>query len=153
MNKQDKHLLSRRNFVGKAAAAAAGFMIVPRFVLGGKRPDGSRYLAPSDMISLGFIGTGKQGKGLTNSFLSTGETRIVAISEVYKAKAQLTLDRIKAHYEKSTEAGGYSDIPVYNDFRELLARKGCRCRGDCYPRPLARGHGRAGRRSREGYLL
>lgn len=115
--------LNRRQFVGKASSALAGIMIVPRFVLGGKRPDGSKYLAPSDMISLGFIGTGKQGRGLTNSFLSTGEARIVALSEVYKAKAQLTLDRIKTYYEKNTGQGSYSDIPVYNDFRELLARK------------------------------
>ena len=53
--------INRRDFVGKAAASLAGFMIVPRFVLGGQKPDGSRYLAPSDMITLGFIGTGKQG--------------------------------------------------------------------------------------------
>jgi len=115
--------VSRREFVGKAASALAGFTIVPRFVLGGTRPDGSKYIAPSDIISLGFIGTGKQGRGLTTSFLGTNETRIVAISEVYKAKAQLALDRIKAHYEKNTQLGGYSDIPVYVDFRELLARK------------------------------
>src|SRR5690606_36897940 len=99
MKEENKNVISRRGFVEKTAAAAAGFMIVPRFVLGGKKADGTRYLAPSDMISLGFIGTGKQGKGLTTSFLSTGETRIVALSEVYKDKAQLTLDRIKAHYE------------------------------------------------------
>lgn len=115
--------VSRREFVGKAASVLAGFTIVPRFVLGGTRPDGTKYIAPSDIISLGFIGTGKQGRGLTTSFLGTNEARIVALSEVYKAKAQLTLDRIKAHYEKNTQLGAYSDIPVYVDFRELLARK------------------------------
>ncbi|AKD57258.1 Gfo/Idh/MocA family protein [Spirosoma radiotolerans] len=115
--------INRRDFVGKAATAVAGFMIVPRFVLGGKRPDGTAYTAPSDVISLGFIGTGKQGRGLTTSFLNTNETRIVAISEVYKAKAQLTLDRIKDHYAKNTQLGTFSDIPVYADFREILARK------------------------------
>lgn len=115
--------VSRREFVGKAASVLAGFTIVPRFVLGGTRPDGTKYIAPSDVISLGFIGTGKQGRGLTTSFLNTNEARIVALSEVYKAKAQLTLDRIKAHYEKNTQLGAYSEIPVYVDFRELLARK------------------------------
>ena len=116
-------IVSRREFVGKAASVLAGFTIVPRFVLGGTRPDGTKYIAPSDVISLGFIGTGKQGRGLTTSFLNTNEARIVALSEVYKAKAQLTLDRIKAHYEKNTQLGAYSDIPVYVDFRDLLARK------------------------------
>lgn len=121
MNKENT--LNRRDFVGKAASALAGIMIVPRHVLGGTRPDGSKYIAPSDIISLGFIGTGKQGRGLTTSFLSTNEARIVALAEVYKAKAQLTLDRIKTHYEKNTQLGAYAEIPVYNDFRELLARK------------------------------
>lgn len=121
MNKENT--LNRRDFVGKAASALAGIMIVPRHVLGGTRPDGSKYIAPSDIFSLGFIGTGKQGRGLTTSFLSTNEARIVALAEVYKAKAQLTLDRIRTHYEKNTQLGAYAEIPVYNDFRELLARK------------------------------
>ncbi|NID12927.1 Gfo/Idh/MocA family protein [Fibrivirga algicola] len=119
----EKQGVSRRDFVGKTAAAVASFVIVPRFVLGGKRPDGSRYLAPSDVISLGFIGTGKQGKGLGTSFLNTNEARIVAISEVYKDKAGAFLDRVKGHYEKNTQLGAYTDIPVYTDFRQLLARK------------------------------
>jgi len=115
--------ISRRDFVSKASLALGSFLIVPRHFLGGKKADGSRYLAPSDIISLGFIGTGKQGRGLTSSFLSTNEVRIAALSEVYQAKAQLTLDRIKTHYEKNTQLGAFSDIPVYQDFRELLNRK------------------------------
>lgn len=109
--------------MGTTAVALAGFMIIPRYVLGGKSPSGKVYTAPSDIITLGFIGTGKQGRGLTTSFLNTGEARIVALSEVYKAKATLTIDKIKAHYEKNTQLGTFSEMPVYNDFRELLARK------------------------------
>lgn len=115
--------ISRRNFLGNSAIAAAGFMIVPRFVLGGISPNGTRYLAPSDMINLGMIGTGKQAKGLANSFIGTGETRIVAASEVYQAKAQLLLERVKAYYEKNTQFGTYSDIALHTDFREMLTRK------------------------------
>ncbi len=123
MKEENSNPINRRDFVGITTKALTGFMIVPRFVLGGKRPDGTKYLAPSDMISLGFIGTGKQGKGLINSFLGTNESRIVAISEVYKAKAQLALERIKTNYEKNPQLGTYSEVPVYTDFRELLARK------------------------------
>jgi len=113
----------RRNFIKQSALALTGFMIVPRFVLGGHDARGTHYIAPSDIISLGFIGCGKQGRGLSNSFLNTNEIRIAAISEVYKDKAQLMLERIKATYEKNTALGNYSEIPVYNDFRELLTRK------------------------------
>ena len=120
---KEENSMNRRDFVGKAATALAGITILPRYVLGGTRPDGSRYIAPSDIISLGFIGTGKQGKGLINSFLGTNESRIVAISEVYKAKAQLAQERIKSNNEKNPQLGTYSEVPVYTDFRELLARK------------------------------
>jgi predicted dehydrogenase len=114
---------ARRKFIKQSALGISTFFIVPRHVLGGKKRDGTSYLAPSDIIALGFIGTGKQGRSLTRQFLSTKEIRISAISEVYQAKAQLTLDSIKELYSKNTDWGTYADIPVYNDFRELLSRK------------------------------
>jgi predicted dehydrogenase len=115
--------ISRRDFMGTTAKAMAGFMIVPRYVLGGTSPSGVKYLAPSDIINMGLIGSGKQGRGLTSSFLSTGQARFVGISEVYKAKADLTLDYIKSTYAKTASLGAVPEIPVYNDFRELLGRK------------------------------
>jgi predicted dehydrogenase len=50
--------LSRRDFIGKTAAATAAFTIVPRHVLGGPG-----YTAPSDMVNLAGIGVGSQGGG------------------------------------------------------------------------------------------
>ena len=123
MKKDHQNGASRRKFIGDTAKAFTGFLIFPRFVLGGKKPDGSFYIPPSDRINLGFIGTGKQGRGLTNPFLQTGEVRISAISEVYQAKAQLTLNTIQSIYTKNPNLGTYSEIAVYNDFRDLLARK------------------------------
>lgn len=122
MTKIEKNI-SRRDFVTKASVAFGSFIIVPRHILGGLKHNGSKYLAPSDMISLGFIGTGKQGRGLSSSFLNTNEARITAISEVYEAKANLFLDKVKSQYAANSKLGIYADIPVYNDFRELLSRK------------------------------
>lgn len=123
MKKDQTAHLNRRKFVTTSAKAFAAFTILPRFVLGGKKPDGSIYLAPSDMINLGFIGTGKQGRGLTEAFLKTGEIKITAISEVYKDKAELTINTIKNFYTENASAGKYAEIAVYNDMRELLSRK------------------------------
>ena len=114
---------SRRYFIKQSATALAGFIIAPRFVLGGNRPDGTKYIPPSDMIALGFIGCGKQGRILSNYFLSTNEIRILALSEVYKDKSELMLKTIKTNQEKSKQPVNDSDIAVYNDFRELLSRK------------------------------
>jgi predicted dehydrogenase len=113
----------RRNFIKQSAGALMGFIIVPRFVLGGHRPDGSKYIPPSDMISLGFIGCGKQGRILSNYFLSTREIRITALSEVYRDKTGLMQKTIKANQEKNNQPVNNHDIPVYTDFRELLSRK------------------------------
>jgi hypothetical protein len=48
--------VSRRKFIGQSAAAAIGFSIVPRRVLGGPG-----YVAPSDKVNIAFIGVGAQG--------------------------------------------------------------------------------------------
>jgi predicted dehydrogenase len=118
-----KKVNSRRSFLVQSATALGGFMIVPRYVLGGKNVNGVLYRPPSEMINLGFIGTGKQGRGLANSFLATGEIHIQAISEVYKAKAELMVSRIKEIYSQNLSIGACPEIGVYNDYRELLQRK------------------------------
>ncbi len=114
--------INRRRFLKNLAITTAGFTIVPRFVLGGKQVDGTRYVAPSDMIGLGFIGAGKQGKILSNRFLDTKEIRITALSEVYNGKADLFKSRVTEYSQKNSGAA-YSDIPVYQDYRELLTKQ------------------------------
>ena len=123
MKEKKPNSVSRRDFVGNSAKALAGFMILPRHVLGGFSPSGIKYTAPSDIINLGLIGAGKQGGILSNFFLRTEQIRFVAMSEVYQAKAKKVTDSIKANYVKNPQLGTYTDIPLYNDFRELLALK------------------------------
>lgn len=50
--------ISRRNFLGTTATAAAAFTIIPRHVMGG-----TGYTAASDMINVAGIGVGSQGGG------------------------------------------------------------------------------------------
>jgi len=54
--KKTPNSLSRREFIGKTATAAAAFTIVPRHVLGGPG-----FTAPSDMVNVAGIGLGNQG--------------------------------------------------------------------------------------------
>jgi len=58
LNSKDRKNLTRRNFLGTTAAAAAAFTVIPRSVMGGKG-----YTAPSDMINVAGIGVGSQGGG------------------------------------------------------------------------------------------
>ena len=48
--------LTRRQFIGRTAAAVAAFNLVPRHVLGGPK-----FVAPSEKITLAYIGCGTQG--------------------------------------------------------------------------------------------
>jgi hypothetical protein len=48
--------INRRKFVEMTAASAIAFTILPRHVLGGRN-----YIAPSDKITLAYIGVGTQG--------------------------------------------------------------------------------------------
>ena len=52
------HTTNRRRFLAQTAAATAGFMIVPRHVLGGQG-----YTPPSDQLTKAIIGVGGMGRG------------------------------------------------------------------------------------------
>jgi len=87
---------------------------VPRHVLGG-----SGFIAPSDQITLGFIGTGKQARGLLGSFAN--KAKIIAGCDVDSRK----LDRFKTLTEEQYKRQGATNhtIKTYKDFRELLKNK------------------------------
>src|SRR3569833_1189149 len=76
---EENKLNSRREFLKKAAIAAASFTIVPRFVLG------KGYTAPSDQLTKGIIGVGGMGK----NHIPYGNTRVVAICDVDKNHLQV----------------------------------------------------------------
>jgi len=109
--------MQRRSFV-KKMAMLSGIVIVPRFVIGGKG-----FTAPSDLISLGFIGTGKQGSGLKNAFLKTGVAQVTAASDVYADKSFFFVDGVNKFYAEKSEQQAYNGVKTFADFRELLAQK------------------------------
>src|ERR1700720_3659654 len=72
-----KSSVSRRKFLGRAAAAAIGFTIVPRRVLGGRG-----YVPPSDKVNVAFIGVGAQGLRVMLHFLKESDVQGVAVCDV-----------------------------------------------------------------------
>ena len=74
-----KITLNRRKFIGGMATAAVGLTIVPRQVLGG-----AGYVAPSDKITLAYIGAGTQGLRELLPLLSIPELQIVAVCDPQK---------------------------------------------------------------------
>ena len=118
--KQEKTYLSssRRKFIGTSLTALAGISIVPRRVLGG-----IGYTSPSDKITLGYIGTGKQARNtLFNKFINIPEAQIITACDVDTQKLADFKQKVSAFY---SENNGQIDsqIDTYRDFRELLERK------------------------------
>ena len=65
---------SRRTFIKGAGVAAAGFMIVPRHVLGG-----TGFIPPSDTLNIAGIGAGGKGRSDIASFAKSPNVRIVGL--------------------------------------------------------------------------
>lgn len=92
-------------------------MIVPRAVLGqnGATP-------PSERITVGYIGTGKMGQGYHLSTLSGFEdVQALAVCDVDTTRRNHAKAYIEERYRKSGRT--FKGLSVYNDFRQLIARK------------------------------
>jgi hypothetical protein len=71
--------INRREFLGSAAAASLTITVVPRQVLGGPG-----YVAPSDKLTLGYIGCGTQGLREMTALISNPALQIVAVCDPNK---------------------------------------------------------------------
>jgi predicted dehydrogenase len=74
--------VSRRKFLSQTAAAAIGFTIVPRRVLGG-----AGHVPPSDKVNIAFIGVGSQGLRVMLRFLREPDVQGVAVCDPNKSSA------------------------------------------------------------------
>jgi hypothetical protein len=75
----DSKIINRREFMGSAAAASLAITVVPRQVLGGPG-----YIAPSDKITLGYIGCGTQGLREMTALISNPALQIIAVCDPNK---------------------------------------------------------------------
>ncbi|TAL75409.1 MAG: Gfo/Idh/MocA family oxidoreductase [Bacteroidetes bacterium] len=71
--------INRREFLGSAATASLALTVVPRHVLGGPA-----YVAPSDKITLGYVGCGTQGLREMTALIQNPALQIVAVCDPNK---------------------------------------------------------------------
>lgn len=127
--------ISRRAFLGKAAAAAA-FTIVPRRVLGGPG-----HVAPNARTTLACIGTGGQGTINLMNFLDFNELQVIAVCDVDRESTgflswnwgqgkegkacgrEPARRAVEEFYGKQRSSGHYRGCKAYVDYRELLAKE------------------------------
>lgn len=123
--------MNRRNFLkntGLATATVGLPTIVPASVFGKN--------APSNRITVGLIGTGRQGYGQNlqgaeqkslgtkiPGLLDIADAQIVAVCDTDSWRMDKAKKTIEAHYAKKTSSGSYKGCSAHMDFREIIARK------------------------------
>jgi hypothetical protein len=135
---------SRRKFIGGISSAAVAATIVPRHVLG------KGFIAPSDKITLAYIGTGTQGLRELLPILAVPEVQIIAVCDPQKeaigyldwGKNGLRDSIRKTLQNPDWKSGGDNTIPggrdngkdivdsYYTKFRSDQKIKGCRSYAD-----------------------
>lgn len=103
-NKGNSDNVSRRSFLKNGALTAAGFMIVPRHVLGGKG-----YTAPSDRLRIAGIGVGGKGQSDIAEF-AKGPADVAFLCDVDERRAA---NSVKA----------FPKAKFYKDFRQMLEKE------------------------------
>ncbi len=120
---------SRRRFLQTAAAVIAAPTILPASVLGK-----GGATAPSERITLGFVGVGGRGFQNLKGLMKSEDSQVVAVCDVDalhygkfetrqgnpygREAAKLT---VNAHYE-GKKLEGYKGCDAYSDFREVCGR-------------------------------
>jgi len=116
--KPTKTEFSRRQFLKATAATfVTAPVIIPSSALGA---DGTT--APSERITVGFIGTGKMSHDYHLSTLSGfKDVQCVAVCDVDTNRREHAKKFIEDCYAK--DGRGTKGIDAYNDFREIIRRK------------------------------
>lgn len=96
---------NRRDFIKQGTVAAAGFMIVPRHVIG------KGYTAPSDKLNIAAIGAGGKGQSDLLNAYNNGTNNVVAMADV-------DWDKCKNSFDK------FPNAKKYRDFRTMLEQSG-----------------------------
>jgi len=103
-NNKNKKRFSRRDFLKTTSIAAAGFMILPRNVLG------RGFIAPSDKLNIAGIGCGGKAEVNLPYAWNNGAENIAALCDVD--------DRMAAGARKK-----WPNAPYYKDYREMLDKE------------------------------
>jgi len=93
-----KEKISRRKFLGAAAATATGAMIL--------KPGAVRGSDASSALRLGILGCGGRGTAVGTGFIENTNTRVVALADLFAD--QLAAGR--KHFDEHQQAKGYAAI-------------------------------------------
>jgi len=127
---KDRTTLTRRQFLRRSAVAAAAAVAAPA-VIPASALGRNGVLAPSDRVTMGFIGVGTQGGGhllggawtyLTGGYAARPDVQVLAVCDVWRDRRERARVRVDQHYSEVYGKGNYRSCEAYVDFRNVLDR-------------------------------
>ncbi|PTX99755.1 hypothetical protein DB346_18225 [Verrucomicrobia bacterium LW23] len=113
--------MNRRSFI-QMLSATAGACAFPSIAsaqtlgLNGKT-------APSNRITLGFIGVGGMGSGTMRAAAGNSRVEILSVCDVDRGRATIAQEHVERAYAPRKQSGEYKGCDTTGDFRKLLERK------------------------------
>ena len=120
---------TRRQFLQRVSIFGASLAfptLIPASALGR-----SGAMAPSERITMGFIGVGTQGGGhllggawtyVAGGYAGRKDVQVLAVCDVWRDRRERAAKRVNDHYSEVLGAGKYKSCEAYNDFRQVLDR-------------------------------
>jgi predicted dehydrogenase len=112
----NRNPLNRRQFLQSTAAVAAP-LLLPSHLWAA-----AADTKPNQRLTMGFIGVGKQGRHLLNSFLPHANVQVVAVNDVDTTR-RLHHKKLVEDFYSAKGNKDYQGCADYKDFREVIARK------------------------------
>ena len=110
--------VTRRRVLQAGAAAIAAPYFVPSAAMGG-----GGWNAPSERVTVGFIGVGNMGSAHLGAFLGDKQTQLVAMCDVDGVKKRQAAEKVEMFYAADRQAGKFKGCTQYHEYEELLARE------------------------------
>ena len=113
-------MMHRRKFLAATTALTAAPMFLPAVA----KAIATTSTTPSERITLGFIGVGKQSLGHLGRFLGNRDVEVIAVCDVVQSRLDKAVETVSSRYAERTKSGEYVGVRSFGDCRELLAMPG-----------------------------
>jgi hypothetical protein len=124
--------VTRRRFLA-TAATAAGATVIPPFILPSSILGAGGQVAPSNRITLGFIGTGDHGINRNlKGFLAYAEAHVIAVCDVDAKRREQAKNLVEEQYAGALKQGT-SKVALPATISRTACPKGRRRRDDFPP--------------------
>ncbi|MEA1950113.1 MAG: Gfo/Idh/MocA family oxidoreductase [Planctomycetota bacterium] len=118
MSEVSIHRQSRRRFLKHATLALAAPAVVPASAVGADSQP-----APSERVTLGMIGVGRQVCAYNlRRFVNLPDVQVVALCDVDRWRLAVTNDRVSNYYGGKGRCGPFGKVDRYVDFRKVIDR-------------------------------